>query len=891
MSSLSSRIAMLEDMLLKNGVQPPPAVHPPKSRHEAPMPPGMPYEQQKSLDELSIAPEVPSPPESGTEDCAVSLSKEQSSFCLPKPSVEDVIQRLLSTRGTLSFDQFAGRLRFFGSTSNPHPRHTEPADDPVYRETPEQVRRAERIIRSLTSPTYDYLMENFWTHYNSVLKVVHRETFESSRELQDTKFYSPFLHVSILAMGFRFADPDREDTRRIALGKRESSLHREAKRMLDVVLERPGGIPSVQALLLLGDLECGVGRDHTGWMYAGMAIRLAFDIGLHIDCRDDGIGEQEADNRRTVMRACVVYDRYWALFLGRPTSIKNQDIGIDLFSKEFSQLTSLTGLPGHRDTANDAAEAYNYLVELMGLAGCIPEAGNERQARDKRHIGGDEGENNAYIYAVDLYRHLQNWYTKLPEHLRWKPANIKQAPLGYFLLHQQYHVCMILLHRPWTRYAENGGDDTSNCPYSTTDPSSGPRKPLNQHLNHPPETRNPYIETWPGRTASSRGVCDFHATCVAKIFWQHRQRFDGTKIFITAVDHAATAAIALIAAMSYNQSGSDRQTYLGYLDILVSAIGDMGQAYEPAASMGSLLKVAFVQLQTTIGNTSSIFWPPVIPKGNKHGSLSTSGWRRSMNSVHLVIPVRREANAFDDQPYKRRRLSAPGLRASGIDRTNSKFLTEHYRTSPHKSSQSYFHVGGHPSFDPDAFATSGIDGPGSNLALFNGPNQELHEHSENKIKPSEGSSLVTTPSDSWPIDTLDESATPMSQQGDFGYDELMSQYDSGTSSIDFNSPLASHGIRRGTENVGLKNATASQRIIGDHMTQSDTESEAKNMSTSPVTEVFCHGGTSWSGGEGPFNTMCSVSLGELVQNSVADKVARDRKHGAPRNHELDFLSL
>jgi hypothetical protein len=49
--------------------------------------------------------------------------------------------------------------------------------------------------------------------------------------------------------------------------------------MLDHELERPGGIPSVVALLLLGDLECGVGRDNLGWLYGGMAVRLAFDIG------------------------------------------------------------------------------------------------------------------------------------------------------------------------------------------------------------------------------------------------------------------------------------------------------------------------------------------------------------------------------------------------------------------------------------------------------------------------------------------------------------------------------------------------------------------------------------------------------------------------------------
>jgi hypothetical protein len=80
-------------------------------------------------------------------------------------------------------------------------------------------------------------------------------------------------------MGYRFANKERLDIRRIGLPGMESTLHREAKYMLDHELERPGGIPSVVALLLLGDLECGVGRDNLGWMYGGMAVRLAFDIG------------------------------------------------------------------------------------------------------------------------------------------------------------------------------------------------------------------------------------------------------------------------------------------------------------------------------------------------------------------------------------------------------------------------------------------------------------------------------------------------------------------------------------------------------------------------------------------------------------------------------------
>ncbi|GKT92333.1 nitrogen assimilation transcription factor Nit-4 [Colletotrichum tofieldiae] len=441
--------------------------------------------QQEGLAKRSTAPEVPSPPDSGSEDCMARegdcadaasvtspefapLSKDESPFHLLEPGEENVIYRVLSTSGNLSFDQLSGRLRFFGHTVNSHVCHSEPKDDPICRQPPEQIRRAERIVRSLTSATHDYLISNFWTHYNSVLKIVSKEAFESNRELQNPKFYSSFLHISILAMGFRFADPSREDIKRIALGNRESSLHREAKHMLGVVLERSGGIPSVQALLLLGDLEYGVGRDSMGWMYAGMANRLAFDIGLHLDCRDNGISEREANIRHMVMRACIIYDKYWALFLGRPTSIRNQDIDTNLSYRGFSQLTSLMGRSVHADKANNTVEICDHLVELMVLAGCIVEMGDKRQVWDALHIGGEdncnrdgEREDNEYLYAIDLDRQLQNWYRRLPEHLQWKPANIKHAPFSYFLLHQQYHVSMILLHRPWARYKEIGRDNTS----------------------------------------------------------------------------------------------------------------------------------------------------------------------------------------------------------------------------------------------------------------------------------------------------------------------------------------------------------------------------------------------------------------------------------------------
>ncbi len=280
MSSLTDRIALLEGMLLETGSEPPPADHPPKTRAEAEASQG----SAKSSHLQALANERDrSTPRSIPDDFTDSDNGDQANnihrsdktvegyppLRLPVSKREDLVHMLLSTRGHLSFDQLSGRLRFFGPTTNCH-IYAESNNAFDTREPTEQVRRTERIIRSLSVETHDYLMDLFWEYYNSVLHIVHKEAFNEDRKNSNNKNYSGFLHIAILAMGYRFADLEREDMRKITLGNRESTLHREAKYMLDIELEQPGGIPSVQAFLILGDLECGVGRDNTGWMYAGL---------------------------------------------------------------------------------------------------------------------------------------------------------------------------------------------------------------------------------------------------------------------------------------------------------------------------------------------------------------------------------------------------------------------------------------------------------------------------------------------------------------------------------------------------------------------------------------------------------------------------------------------
>ncbi|KAM5524580.1 fungal specific transcription factor domain-containing protein [Fusarium oxysporum f. sp. phaseoli] len=617
MSSLSDRISMLEGLLLEKGVVPPPATHPPKTRHDVqdtiattagntdPSP---------QSDSKSPGSEDHSPPDYQNDDFttreselattnsrekqqAYSRSNEDSPFRILDPKQEDIIHRLLSTKGNLSFDQISGRLRFFGPTANSHV-YAESTSLSYAREPPEQIRRAEKIIQSLSSETHDYLVDGFFHYYNSVIQIIDRDAFEADRMSKSSKFYSHFLHITVLAMGYRVADMDRDDMRKITLSPRESSLHREAKHMLDIELERPGGISSVQALLLLGDLECGVGRDNTGWMYSGMANRLAFDIGLHLDCTSS-MSEQDTKIRNMVMQACVIYDRYWGLFLGRPLAIKSQDV--DLLSNRFSQLASF-GLDAPK--MDLTSEIYEQLIELMELAGRIVEirdlSNSSQVAEQTGAFATNEAEENRYLQVINLDRQLQNWAT----------AN-SESP--------GHHVT-----------AEGSSMSTDD----------------RQRVVHG------------SRTSLARSICTQQAIRVARIFWQHRQRFDGRKIFITGMQHAGTASIALIAALAYQRNEPNRQTYIGYLEILSDAVSDMSATYHPASRMDDLLKAVLDQIRSSMTDVSRSRSGSAGQQAISIGASSArSGVSYDGNTSVPVVPVRREADTDFNQPLKKRRPS------------------------------------------------------------------------------------------------------------------------------------------------------------------------------------------------------------------------------------------
>ncbi|PGH26432.1 hypothetical protein AJ80_01930 [Polytolypa hystricis UAMH7299] len=615
MASLTDRVNLLETMLKERGAELPPPNHPPKTRA------GLPRTDSKSpqANRASTGVNDHSSPGSQNDDSAdgeFSLNQNPNlllnkisphlptEFRSPPATSpgkkEGIVGRLLSTKAHLSFDQFSGRLRYYGPTTNCHVLSELGTESLETVEALEQTRRAEKIIRFLSIESYEYLMSLFWQHYNSVLHVLHQEAFSEDRDQGRVQFYSSFLHICVLAMGYRFADKSRPDMQRIALPYGESTLHREAKYMLDHELEKPGGIPSVVAMLLLGDLECGVvGRDNVGWLYSGMAVRLAFDIGLHLDTRSSGLPQREIEIRHMTLWACVIYDKYWALFLGRPTSMKSSDLEVYGLSKRFERLGECRPA-GHEKSLE--TQIYEALLDLMELAGKITEN------MDPRLQGDLHMDHNAYLRMASLDREMNNWYSRLPEQLKWTPANVATAPFSFFLLHQQFHSALILLHRPFAMYEDPNASDSEETTGSS------------EHFS-----------------ALSRIVCTKNAVRVAVIFWQHRQRFNTRLIFVTGLQHAGTAAIALVAAIASAKDPMDRSEKMQYLECLSTSLQDMAQTYHPAERMSVVVQEVIAELKDTsidIFHSIGALRGPVVParRGSTNDEAHPAPFKRRQTS-------------------------------------------------------------------------------------------------------------------------------------------------------------------------------------------------------------------------------------------------------------------
>lgn len=253
----------------------------------------------------------------------------------------------------------------------------------------------------------------------------------------------------------------------------------QAKVLLDrsYASSRPS---TVQALLLLSYRELGIGAMAQAWMYTGMAVRMAQDLGMHRSA--DGwsranfgrlFSDCELQERRRIWWGCVTLDAYISTYIGRPLAIAGKDCNTHLpstdESEEMEPWATHASVPpdvnghGYRPEVEVPIPVTGHIITCFTASATLTTI----LSPILRSIYCSGTASYRHAELIRLESELDKWYHNLPGHLRfelrhdssgnWHVPDGKSVPLPHILtLHMQYWCTALLLHRPFIRQVYMG---------------------------------------------------------------------------------------------------------------------------------------------------------------------------------------------------------------------------------------------------------------------------------------------------------------------------------------------------------------------------------------------------------------------------------------------------
>ncbi|CAO3698008.1 unnamed protein product [Rhizopus stolonifer] len=210
-------------------------------------------------------------------------------------------------------------------------------------------------------------------------------------------------------------------------------------------------ISTIQAFVLFAGHPALSNTAHKNWILAGMAVRMAQDLGLHRMMKSV---ESLAFNtkRKRLWYSVYVTDRWCCAILGRPLAIADSDCDVDLSSADkLSPTEDLT--------------IFLSFVKLSGILGEV-----------LRRLYSPRARANGYkTSAVEqtvgsLQKMLEDWYVNVPDDYKISESdlhNILENPSSYqdtIKITQGgplticYYAVVILLHRPFVAMEKDAAD-------------------------------------------------------------------------------------------------------------------------------------------------------------------------------------------------------------------------------------------------------------------------------------------------------------------------------------------------------------------------------------------------------------------------------------------------
>ncbi|ROV90992.1 hypothetical protein VSDG_07661 [Cytospora chrysosperma] len=171
----------------------------------------------------------------------------------------------------------------------------------------------------------DALVSRFFLDTGAIFPFIHRDTFLETynrvRSINLSQFRRSWLGLlnAILTMAtVTSASWDMSATDRAA--KAEIFFARAKALCLDQMLSG-ASLETVQAMLLMSQYLQGTHRSVMTWNIHGLAVKAAFQLGLHTTASLKSHSPLERETRTRTWYACIILDRTLSMTFGRPSAI------------------------------------------------------------------------------------------------------------------------------------------------------------------------------------------------------------------------------------------------------------------------------------------------------------------------------------------------------------------------------------------------------------------------------------------------------------------------------------------------------------------------------------------------------------------------------------------
>ncbi|KAJ5669599.1 hypothetical protein N7462_010669 [Penicillium macrosclerotiorum] len=485
----------------------------------------------------------------------------------------DVIEQLSHRIGTLKIAG-DGHLRFYGATSNLNlvdvsaTQQRQRPDARTVRHDGQDILNHLRVGQAVDQALEDHLVELYFTWQNPSIYVVDKDMYMTARakwrnEFDDTPFYSEVLTNAMCAIGSAFEA--RYHPTFITFPKSLAEFFADrAKALLEIELDSPC-VATVQALVLMSCHEGASNRDARGWLYSGMSMRLAFDLGLHLDMtsyvKQGDISSHEADVRRAAFWGSYVADHFWGFYLGRPFRMNAGDVSVpkpaSTLGVEKEGIWHPYGLQsapkllesGLKNPTELICRQFVVLWEMISPVGHILYGCSDISRHDLQRL--------CFQVTEDLFA----WKANLPSALEIDLNDDTTPRLPHLLiLHMQYHQIIIFFHRPWV----------SKSYIQPRSPRQGPG----------------YLH--------ARRMCVESATAVARLLCIYEKHFTFRRMNNQVVAIIFSAALMLLfvtvssSPLMPTKAGESIATHprnaemVAYLNLCFRALDELGQSFENA---------------------------------------------------------------------------------------------------------------------------------------------------------------------------------------------------------------------------------------------------------------------------------------------------------------------